>query len=110
MVERSDNAKWYTPYVSFGRHDRTPWSRLPLEVLQPLEMFFCMPVFLPALAYAVCFTYSNVLLTIETPALLGRKYELDAQQTGLQFIAYTLGALLGEVGNFSFVEAIKRPV
>jgi len=88
--------KWYTPYISFKRHDRTPWSRLPMETLAPLKMVLVMPVFLSATAYAVTFTYSNVLLTIETPALLGRKYALNAQQTGLQFIAYLLGALLGE--------------
>ena len=39
----------------------------------------------------------SVLLTIETPALLGRKYQLNPQQTGLCFVAYLLGALLGEV-------------
>lgn len=89
-------SKWYTPYVHFQRHDKTPWSRLPIECFQPLGMVFCLPVALPALAYAVTFTYSNVLLTIETPALLGRKYMLNAQQVGLQFVAYTLGALLGE--------------
>lgn len=91
------SAAWYAPYITFKRHDRTPWSRLPLETIQPLKMFFVLPVVLSATAYAVTFTYSNVLLTIETPALLGRKYELNAQQTGLQFIAYLLGALLGEV-------------
>jgi hypothetical protein len=72
-----------------------------METLAPLKMVLVMPVFLSATAYAVTFTYSNVLLTIETPALLGRKYALNAQQTGLQFIAYLLGALLGEVSQIT---------
>lgn len=93
--------KWYAPYIAFKRHDRTPWSHLPLETLAPLKMALVMPVFLSATAYAVTFTYSNVLLTIETPALLGRKYELNSQQTGLQFVAYVIGALLGEVRRLS---------
>lgn len=44
-------------------------------------------IFLPSLAYALAFTYSNVLLTIEIPALLGRKEGLNAQQTGVGFFA-----------------------
>lgn len=43
--------------------------------------------------------FDSVLLTIETPALLGRKYQLNPQQTGLCFVAYLLGALLGEVSD-----------
>lgn len=53
------SAKWYTPYISFKRHDRTPWSRLPMETLAPLKMITVMPVFLAATAYAVSFTYSK---------------------------------------------------
>ncbi|KAL7006100.1 hypothetical protein EMMF5_004438 [Cystobasidiomycetes sp. EMM_F5] len=87
---------WLKPYVSFARHDRTPWSRLPIEIISPLRMFIVPTVFLPAMAYAVTFTFSNVLLTVETPALLGLKYGLNPQQQGLQFIAYLIGAVTGE--------------
>jgi len=40
---------------------------------------------------------SQVLLTVEIPALLGRKYELNAQGVGLQFVAAVIGAILGEI-------------
>lgn len=90
---------WLKPYVSFARHDRTPWSRLPIEIISPLRMFIVPTVFLPAMAYAVTFTFSNVLLTVETPALLGLKYGLNPQQQGLQFIAYLIGAVTGEVSR-----------
>lgn len=38
-----------------------------------------------------------MLLTVEIPALLGRKYELNAQQQGIQFVAAVIGATLGEI-------------
>lgn len=91
------NGRWYTPYISFHRHDPRPWRYLLLDAVIPLKLFLSPPVFLAATAYAVCFTYTNVLLTVETPALLGQKMGLNAQQVGLQFIAYIIGALLGEI-------------
>lgn len=88
--------KWYTPYITFKRHSRKPWSELPLDIVRPLYILFRPTIILPSLAYALAFTYSNVLLTIEIPALLGRKEGLNAQQTGLQFIAAIIGSVLGE--------------
>ncbi|KPV74750.1 uncharacterized protein RHOBADRAFT_53698 [Rhodotorula graminis WP1] len=90
-----------TPYwrllFTFHRVSAEPWSRLPLEVVRPFTMALSLPVLLPTLAYAVVFSYTNVLLTVEIPALLGRKYELNAQQTGIQFVAAVVGAILGEI-------------
>lgn len=79
--------KWYTPYISFRRWDPRPWKYLAYDAIVPLSMFIVPSVMLSATVYAVCFTFTNVLLTVETPALLGRKYLLNPQQTGLQFIA-----------------------
>jgi hypothetical protein len=63
----------------------------------PFSLFLAPTVFLPTLAYSVAFAYSNVLLTVEIPSLLGRKYELTPQGVGLQFIAACIGAIIGEL-------------
>jgi len=88
---------WWRPYVTFKRWDRTPWSRAPAEMAHPFSLFLAPTVFLPTLAYSVAFAYSNVLLTVEIPSLLGRKYELTPQGVGLQFIAACIGAIIGEL-------------
>ncbi|KAJ4490310.1 MFS multidrug transporter [Lentinula aciculospora] len=88
--------KWYIPYTSFHMHSKEPWSKLPLDVISPLQYIIKPTIVLPSFANAITFTYTNVLLTVQIPALLGQKYQLNIQQIGLQFIAPFLGALLGE--------------
>lgn len=88
---------WYRPYVTFQRWDRTPWSRAPAEMVKCFTLFAAPTVILPTLAYSVAFSYSSVLLTVEIPALLGRRYMLTSQGVGLQFIAACIGAILGEL-------------
>ena len=100
---------WWHLYFKFRRVSDDPWSQLPMEVVRPLAMAFKLPVLLPTVAYSVVFAYCNVgriffcratfpelahlspvrsqvLLTVEIPSLLGRKYDLNAQQVGLQFV------------------------
>ncbi|GJN90621.1 hypothetical protein Rhopal_003633-T1 [Rhodotorula paludigena] len=90
-----------TPYwrllFTFKRVSPAPWSHVPIEVVRPLAMVTKLPVLLPSCAYALVFAYTNVLLTVEIPALLGRKYGLNAQQIGLQFVGAVVGAVLGEI-------------
>lgn len=62
---------------------RGPCSLTPLSLLSP------------SLRAHVAF--EQVLLTVEIPSLLGRKYELTPQGVGLQFIAACIGAILGEL-------------
>ncbi|GAA5967638.1 hypothetical protein JCM8115_007012 [Rhodotorula mucilaginosa] len=88
---------WWHLYFKFRRVSDDPWSQLPMEVVRPLAMAFKLPVLLPTVAYSVVFAYCNVLLTVEIPSLLGRKYELNAQQVGLQFVGAVIGAILGEI-------------
>ncbi|KAL8283127.1 hypothetical protein RQP46_005905 [Phenoliferia psychrophenolica] len=95
-IEQPQSTSKLAPYTTFKRWGTTPWSRMPLETIAPLEMFLRLPVLLTTLAYAVAFSYSGVLLTVEIPALLGRKYDLNAQQVGLQFVAGLIGSALGE--------------
>jgi hypothetical protein len=50
----------------------------------------------PAAAYAMIFLLSNVLATVEVPQLLQGKFELNAEQLGLQFLGPIIGSLIGE--------------
>ncbi|GAA5821619.1 hypothetical protein JCM3770_005701 [Rhodotorula araucariae] len=90
-----------TPYwkllFSFRRRSTAPWSQIPLEAIRPFGMAFSLPVLLPSLAYSIVFSYTNVLLSVEIPSLLGRKYGLNSQQIGLQFVGAVVGAVLGEI-------------
>ncbi|KIK69536.1 hypothetical protein GYMLUDRAFT_236049 [Collybiopsis luxurians FD-317 M1] len=100
-VAKSDGSasiagKWYTSYTTFRIYSKAPWSELSLDVLSPFRYIIRPTILLPSLAYAIVFTYTNVLLTVQIPALLGQKYLLNTQQVGLQFVAPFLGALLGE--------------
>ncbi|GAA5867166.1 hypothetical protein JCM8547_006261 [Rhodosporidiobolus lusitaniae] len=95
--ESEEKASWWKPLVTFKRRSSAPWSQIPIEVARPMTMFARPEVFLPTLGYAVIFSFTNVLLTIEIPALLGRRAVLNSQQIGLQFIGAILGAFLGEI-------------
>ncbi|GAA6005856.1 hypothetical protein JCM10207_007251 [Rhodosporidiobolus poonsookiae] len=97
QVQHVEPTAWWKPYVTFKRRSPAPWSQVPIEIFRPFTMFTKLPVFLPTLAYSILFSYTNVLLTVEIPALLGRKAKLNSQQTGLQFIGAILGAFLGEL-------------
>ncbi|KAF9066697.1 MFS multidrug transporter [Rhodocollybia butyracea] len=88
--------KWYTSYITFKRHSKRPWSKLPLDIVAPLRYLSRPTIVLPSIANGIVFTYTNVLLTVQVPALLGKKYELNIQQVGLQFSATLIGLLLGE--------------
>ncbi|GAA6040073.1 hypothetical protein JCM8097_004768 [Rhodosporidiobolus ruineniae] len=106
-VDRSDPATvqvmqehptaWWRPYFTFKRWGSAPWSQVPIEIVRPLGMFAKMNVFLPTLSYGLLFSYTNVLMTVEIPALLSRKAGLNAQQTGLNFLGAIIGACLGEI-------------
>ncbi|POY74611.1 hypothetical protein BMF94_2372 [Rhodotorula taiwanensis] len=103
--ERTEKTPWWHLYFKFRRVSSDPWSQLPIEVVRPLAMVVKLPVILPTLAYSLVFAYCNVLLTVEIPSLLGRKYNLNAQQIGLQFVGAVIhlnvrglqGAVLGEI-------------
>ena len=53
-------------------------------------------VMVPAAAYAMIFCLSNVLATVEVPQLLQKKFDLNSEQLGLQFLGPIIGAILGE--------------
>jgi len=94
---KHEDTRWTDAFLKFRRRSEAPWARLPYETVRPLFMALQLPVILPSIAYAVVFSYTNVLLTVEIPALLGQKYELNEQQIGLQFVGAVVGAVLGEL-------------
>ena len=66
------------------------------EFTHPLSLFCNIPVLLAAVAYAMVFVFASVLNSVEVPQLLQSKFELNAQQLGLQFLGLIIGSLLGE--------------
>lgn len=86
-------------YLSFRRIDPTPMKIS--EFLHPLTLFANIPVLLAAVAYAMVFLFASMLNSVEVPQLLQSKFELNAQQLGLQFLGLIIGSLLGEqLGGF----------
>ncbi|PRQ71468.1 Major facilitator superfamily domain-containing protein [Rhodotorula toruloides] len=96
-VSPKPKTPWWKLYFSFKRTSPAPWSQVPIETVRPFTMGLHLTVLLPAIAYSIAFAYTNVLLTVEIPALLGRKYGLNPQQIGLQFVGAVIGAILGEI-------------
>lgn len=87
-------------YFKFHRIDPTPFTAL--EFVSPLRMVKYPCVMIPAAAYAMVFLFSSVLMTVEIPQLFEKKFELNAQQLGLQFLGLIIGSVIGEqVGGHS---------
>ncbi|GAB1211564.1 hypothetical protein ATERTT37_000687 [Aspergillus terreus] len=85
---------WKREYLQLRRIDPTPFTWY--EFVRPLSMFMYPCVMIPAASYAMIFLLSNVLATVEVPALLQHKFELNAEQLGLQFLGPIIGSLIGE--------------
>lgn len=81
-------------YLQIRRIDPSPFAIQ--EFVHPLSLFGNIPVLLAAVAYAMVFVFASVLNSVEVPQLLQSKFELNAQQLGLQFLGLIIGSLLGE--------------
>lgn len=93
----TDNSKKSTfqrEYLSVSRIDSTPFTLR--EFYHPLTLFTNIPVLTAACAYAMVFLFGSVLTSVEVPQLLQFKFQLNAQQLGLQFLGLIIGSLLGE--------------
>ncbi|KZP19621.1 MFS general substrate transporter [Athelia psychrophila] len=81
-------------YFSFHIYRK---ERIPLvEFIRPLFMAARPYVLLPALAYSITFSYTNVFMTVYVPQLFGEIFHLEAGPISLQFLALLVGAVLGE--------------
>lgn len=52
---------------------------------------------LPAVSYAMVFSFGSVLISIEMSQLYPEIYHFNTQQVGLQFVSLIVGSLIGEV-------------
>lgn len=68
----------------------------PIEFIESLFMARCPRVLIAACAHAVAFCYGNIAIFVEMPTAFGQKFDFGPQQIGLQYIAVTIGCVLGE--------------
>ncbi|GIJ97910.1 hypothetical protein Aspvir_000016 [Aspergillus viridinutans] len=83
-----------TRICQFGEFDSTPLTWW--EFVQPLTMVRHLSILIPACAYSMVFLFGSVLATVEVPQLLQEKFELNAEQLGLQFLGVIIGSVIGE--------------
>ena len=57
---------------------------------------YCLVV-LPAISYAMVFSFGSILISIEIPQLYPELYSFSLQQVGLLFISLIIGSLIGEI-------------
>ncbi|EIW85852.1 MFS general substrate transporter [Coniophora puteana RWD-64-598 SS2] len=92
-------------YTQFRIYDRKPFKAR--EFYGWIGMVLRPGVVLASLAYALTFTYTDVLMTIFVPQLFGAAFNLTPGEIGLQFVALLIGAVLGELlagpGSDAFV-------
>ncbi|KAJ6027626.1 uncharacterized protein N7446_003778 [Penicillium canescens] len=81
-------------YLSLRRIDPTPFTWY--EFVRPLTMARHPSILIPTCAYAMVFLFGNILTTVEVPQLLQEKFELNAEQLGLQFLGAIIGSVIGE--------------
>ncbi|KAM0117631.1 hypothetical protein ACP6JC_005787 [Aspergillus fumigatus] len=92
--ENPKEPAWKREYLSLRRIDLTPF--MWYEFVKPLTMVMQPCIAIPAAAYAMVFCLSNVLATVEVPTLLERRWGLNPEQLGLQFLGPIIGSVLGE--------------
>ncbi|KAJ5947814.1 hypothetical protein N7466_000829 [Penicillium verhagenii] len=81
-------------YLSIRRIDPTPFTWF--EFVKPLTMVTHSFIVIPTCAYAMVFLFSNILTTVEIPALIQSKFDLNTEQVGLQFLGMIIGSVIGE--------------
>ncbi|KAJ5116582.1 hypothetical protein N7456_000930 [Penicillium angulare] len=99
--EWRDESTFRREYISIRRIDPMPFTWY--EFVKPLTMVTHASVMIPTCAYAMVFLFSNIMTTVEIPALLQTKFDLNAEQVGMQFLGMIIGSVIGEQmgGNLS---------
>ncbi|RFU27500.1 hypothetical protein B7463_g8840, partial [Scytalidium lignicola] len=97
LYDRSGSEYWRNPSYNRFRFHRLDLTPLALkDFIRPLNLFARSRVLIPAIAYALVFTYANTAITVELPQQFGKKFHFNAQQIGLQYISVIIGSGLGE--------------
>ncbi|KAJ5584679.1 uncharacterized protein N7459_004479 [Penicillium hispanicum] len=105
-VDRRES-NWKNEYLKVRRIDPTPLTWY--EFVRPLTMVRHPSIVIPACAYAMVFLFGSILATVEVPQLLQEKFELNAEQLGLQFLGVIIGSLIGEqMGGIMSDQWMKR--
>ncbi|RDW80931.1 hypothetical protein BP5796_05629 [Coleophoma crateriformis] len=87
--------KSYTESLfNFRRIDPEPLTGK--DFYGPLLLLRYTSVIVPTISYTISFAFVSVLMAIEIPQLMGQKFELNAQQIGLQFAGMIIGCVIGE--------------
>lgn len=81
--------------MSLRRIEQSPimWH----EFINPLTMVRIPAAVIPACVYAMVFLLGIILGTVEVPELLQAKFDLNAEELGLQFLSIVIGSLIGEL-------------
>ncbi|CAG8122059.1 unnamed protein product [Penicillium olsonii] len=90
--ERKENGFWskLVPRKISSR------SLRPQDIVAPFTLAQHPRILVAAFAHAITFCYANIAIIVEMPIAFGEKFDFDAQQIGLQFIAIIIGCVLGE--------------
>jgi MFS family permease len=83
-----------TKRFEIRRLDKTPLTFY--SFIAPLTLLARVEVWVPAVAYALVFTYANTACSIELPKYFEELFHFNAQQIGLQYICIIIGSALGE--------------
>lgn len=81
-------------YWSFRRIDKSPMT--VYDFVEPLTHAAHPCVVLPAVAYAMEFLWTSIMVTVEIPQLFPELFGFNTQQNGLQMIAIIVGTIIGE--------------
>ncbi|KAJ7624471.1 major facilitator superfamily domain-containing protein [Roridomyces roridus] len=81
-------------FLGFHRIDPRPLTLL--DFIHPFSYFLKPRVLFPSIAYAMIFLWACIMPNILIPQIFPKKFGLNAQQVGLQFIATIIGSVIGE--------------
>lgn len=92
--EKPEPSAFKKQYLSFRRIDPTPFTFR--DFVAPFAYAARPCVVLPAVAYAMEFLWTSIMVTVEIPQLFPELFGFNTQQNGLQMIAVIVGTIIGE--------------
>ncbi|KAJ5093358.1 MFS general substrate transporter [Penicillium angulare] len=93
----SDNVTTQSHFWKHLRNNLKSRGEPPIKLNSMASCLLHKNVVIPIFAYAIQYSYSNLVMVVEMPIAIGAKFQLDAQAIGLQYISIILGAVIGEI-------------